>query len=86
MGIFYRFIAASMYADTTHPTAGKMGSYAAVFVVAVGIVLSSFVWNIFAMKKPLIGSPVGFRDYFAAASDAHDRHVGGRHLGRRHIP
>ena len=35
--------------------AGKMGSYAAVFVFAVGIVLSSFVWNTFAMKKPLIG-------------------------------
>jgi glucose uptake protein len=71
MGIFYRFIAASMYADTAHPTAGKMGSYAAVFVVAVGILLSSFAWNTFAMKRPFIGPPVGFRDYFAGNFRTH---------------
>jgi glucose uptake protein len=71
MGIFYRFIAAAMYADTAHPTAGKMGSYAAVFTVAVGILLSSFVWNTFAMKKPFTGPPVGFRDYFAANLRTH---------------
>jgi glucose uptake protein len=71
MGIFYRFVAAAMYADSAHPTAGKMGSYAAVFVVAVGIVLSSFVWNILAMKKPFVGPPVGFRDYFAGNLPTH---------------
>jgi glucose uptake protein len=71
MGIFYRFVAAAMYADTAHPTPGKMGSYAAVFVFAVGILLSSFVWNTFAMKKPFIGPPVGFRDYFAAGPRTH---------------
>jgi glucose uptake protein len=71
MGIFYRFIAAAMYADTAHPTPGKMGSYAAVFTVAVGILLSSFVWNTIAMKKPFTGAPVGFRDYFAANLRTH---------------
>jgi glucose uptake protein len=71
MGIFYRFVAAAMYADSAHPTAGKMGSYAAVFVVAVGIVLSSFVWNTLAMKKPFSGPPVGFRDYFAGNLPTH---------------
>jgi glucose uptake protein len=48
-----------------------MGSYAAVFVVAVGIVLSSFVWNTLAMKKPFSGPPVGFRDYFAGNLPTH---------------
>jgi len=71
MGVFYRFVAAAMYADTAHPTAGKMGSYGAVFVVAVGILLSSFVWNTFAMKKPFIGPPVGFRDYLAGSLRTH---------------
>jgi glucose uptake protein len=71
MGIFYRFVAAAMYSDSAHPTAGKMGSYAAVFVVAVGIVLSSFVWNTLAMKKPFVGPPVGFRDYFAGNLSTH---------------
>jgi glucose uptake protein len=71
MGTFYRFVAAAMYADTAHPTPGKMGSYAAVFVFAVGILLSSFVWNTFAMKKPFIGPPVGFLDYFAGSLRTH---------------
>jgi glucose uptake protein len=71
MGMFYRFVAAAMYADPTHATAGKMGSYAAVFVFAVGIVLSSFVWNTLAMKRPLAGKPVRFRDYFAGSLPTH---------------
>jgi glucose uptake protein len=71
MGIFYRFVAAAMYADPAHATGGKLGCYAAVFVMAVGIVLSSFVWNTFAMKRPLIGDPVGFRDYRAGNLRTH---------------
>jgi glucose uptake protein len=71
MGIFYRFVAAAMYADPAHATSGKMGSYAATFVFAVGIVLSSFVWNTLAMKRPLIGAPVGFRDYRAGNLRTH---------------
>jgi glucose uptake protein len=71
MGMFYRFVAAAMYTDTAHPTPGKMGSYAAVFVFAVGILLSSFVWNTLAMRKPFTGPPVGFRDYFAGRLRTH---------------
>jgi glucose uptake protein len=48
-----------------------MGSYAAVFVFAIGVLLSSFVWNTIAMKKPVIGGPVGFRDYLAASPRTH---------------
>jgi glucose uptake protein len=71
MGMFYRFVAAAMYADPAQPASGQMGSYAAVFVFAVGVLLSSFVWNTIAMKKPVIGGPVGFRDYFAADVGTH---------------
>lgn len=71
MGMFYRFVAAAMYADPAHPATGKMGSYAAVFVFAVGILLSSFLWNTLAMKKPLAGAPVGFRDYCAGNLRTH---------------
>ncbi len=71
MGMFYRFVAAAMYADPSHADRGKMGPYAAVFVMAAGILLSSFVWNTLAMKKPLVGSPVGFRDYFAGSFGTH---------------
>jgi glucose uptake protein len=71
MGVFYRFVAAAMYADVAVPEAGKMGSYAAVFVFAVGVFLSSFLWNTLAMKKPFVGTPVGFADYFKGGLGDH---------------
>jgi glucose uptake protein len=71
MGMFYRFVAAAMYADPADAVSGKMGPYAAVFVLAAGILLSNFVWNTFAMKKPFAGAPVGFRDYFAGSAGTH---------------
>jgi glucose uptake protein len=71
MGFFYRFVAASMYADFTQPEPGKMGPYAAVFVFAVGIFLSNFILNTFIMKKPFVGTPVSFADYFKGGLGTH---------------
>jgi glucose uptake protein len=71
MGSFYRFVAGAMYSDPTLPEPGKMGPYAAVFVFAVGIFVSSFVWNTLAMKKPFVGPPVGFADYFKGSLGNH---------------
>ena len=64
MGFFYRFVAASMYPEFAHPEPGKLGPYAAVFVFAIGIFLSNFVLNTFVMKKPFVGLPVSYADYF----------------------
>jgi len=64
MGFFYRFVAAAMYPDFATPEPGKMGPYAAVFVFAVGIFLSNFILNTFVMKKPFVGTPVSYGDYF----------------------
>jgi len=71
MGFFYRFVAASMYPDFTQPEPGKIGPYAAVFVFAVGIFLSNFVLNTFVMKKPFVGTPVSFGDYFKGGFTTH---------------
>ena len=71
MGVFYRFVAAAMYADTAAPEPGKMGPYAAVFVFAVGVFLSNFVWNTLFMKKPLVGTPVQFAQYFEGSFGTH---------------
>ena len=71
MGMFYRFVAAAMYADPAVPDPGMMGPYAAVFVFAVGIFLSNFVWNTLVMKKPFIGTPVGFAHYFDVGLRTH---------------
>jgi glucose uptake protein len=71
MGMFYRFVAAAMYTDPADAVDGKMGPYAAVFVLAVGIFLSNFVWNTFVMKRPFTGTPVGFREYFKGSPGTH---------------
>jgi glucose uptake protein len=71
MGMFYRFVAAAMYSDPVQPAAGLMGPYAAVFVFAVGVFLSSFVWNTLAMRKPFVGAPVGFASYFQGGLGTH---------------
>jgi glucose uptake protein len=71
MGMFYRFVAAAMYGNPAQPEPGKMGPYAAVFVFAVGIFLSNFVWNTLVMKKPFVGAPVSYADYFKAGFNTH---------------
>src|SRR5208282_5678169 len=71
MGFFYRFVAASMYADFTRPEPGKLGPYAAVFVFAAGIFLSNFVLNTVMMRKPFVGTPVTYADYFKGGLGSH---------------
>lgn len=71
MGLFYRFVAAAMYADPGHPVPGLMGSYAAVFVFAVGVFLSNFLWNTLAMRFPVMGPPVPFSHYLRGRLDTH---------------
>jgi glucose uptake protein len=71
MGFFYRFVAAAMYPDFTRPEAGKLGPYAAVLVFAVGIVLSNFLLNTLMMKKPFVGTPVTYADYFKGGLGTH---------------
>jgi glucose uptake protein len=71
MGMFYRFVAAAMYGDPLHAEPGKMGPYAAVFVFAGGIFLSNFLWNTLVMKRPLVGTPVAFGDYFRGSLSTH---------------
>ncbi|MEE9533436.1 MAG: GRP family sugar transporter [Acidimicrobiia bacterium] len=64
MGFFFRFVVASMATDFVNPEPGKLTPYTAVFFFSVGLLLSNFVWNSIAMKKPFVGDPVPYRDYF----------------------
>lgn len=63
MGFFFRFVVASMATDFANPEPGKLTPYTAVFFFSVGLLLSNFVWNSIAMKKPFVGDPVPYRDY-----------------------
>jgi glucose uptake protein len=64
MGFFFRFVVASMATDFVNPEPGKLTPYTAVFFFSVGLLLSNFVWNSIVMKKPFVGDPVPYRDYF----------------------
>ncbi len=65
MSFFYRFVASSMDLDNfVQPAAGKMTPYTAMFIFAIGIFLSNFIFNTIAMKKPVSGEPVSISGYF----------------------
>lgn len=65
MGFFYRFVAASMSADFKNLEAGKLSPYTAIVTFSVGLLISNFLWNTIVMKKPFVGQPVRFGDYFS---------------------
>lgn len=64
MGFFYRFVAASMSTNFTSPEVGSFTPYSAVFVFAIGVFISNFLWNSIFMFRPLKGEPVSYSDYF----------------------
>ncbi len=71
MGLFYKYVAGSMVTNFTIPEAGKLTPYTALVVFAVGIVVSSFVFNTIQMKRPFSGTPVAFNDYFNGLKKDH---------------
>ncbi len=71
MGLFYKYVAGSMVTDFSIPEVGKLTPYTALVIFAVGVVVSSFVFNTIQMKKPFIGVPVSFSDYFKGKTKDH---------------
>ena len=72
MAFFYRFVAASMdLTDFAHPAAGKLTPYTAVFVFAVGVFASNFIFNTIAMKRPVEGLPIRIGGYFRGSAGTH---------------
>ena len=58
MAFFYRFVAASMDMENfASPAPGKLTPYTAVFVFAIGVFVSNFLFNTLAMKHPVEGNP-----------------------------
>ena len=67
MGWFYSFVAQAIGAvdPMTHELPpGKLSPYTAIVSFSLGLFLSNFLWNSIAMRKPLHGEPVSYRDYF----------------------
>lgn len=72
MAFFYRFVAAAMDLENLEsPTVGMMTPYSALFVFAIGIFISNFLFNTLVMKKPFVGTSVSYSQYFKGSLNTH---------------
>jgi len=71
MALFYRFVASSMATNQQNPEAGMLTPYTAVFIFAIGILISNFLFNTILMKKPFEGAPVTYSQYFKGGFKEH---------------
>lgn len=51
--------------------AGKMTPYTAMVIFALGVFLSNFIVNTIVMKKPFMGEPVTYKQYFKGSFGTH---------------
>lgn len=72
MSFFYRFVAVTMDLDHLEdPMAGMLTPYSAFFIFSLGILMSNFIFNTFVMKKPFVGTPVSYAQYFKGDLKTH---------------
>lgn len=71
MGLFYKYVAGSMISNFQIPEVGKITPYTALVVFAIGVVMSSFVFNTIQMKRPFVGTAVSFSQYFKTVAKDH---------------
>lgn len=72
MAFFYRFVAAAMDLDNfASPAAGKVTPYTAIVIFSLGVLVSNFLFNTLVMKKPFIGEPVTYGQYFKGSFKTH---------------
>ena len=75
-GIIMSFFSALVYngvdlANFSASAAGKLTPYTAMVIFALGVFLSNFIVNTIVMKKPFIGEPVSYKQYFAGNLKTH---------------
>lgn len=72
MSLFYRFVAMAMDLDNfVSPEPGKATPYTAFFLFSLGILLSNFLFNTLAMKRPFEGEPVSYGEYIHGTASTH---------------
>src|SRR5260370_27045271 len=65
MGLWAPFVTHAM--TQGHP----LGPYSVGVFFTLGALLSCFVWNVYFMKKPLVGTPVNFSGFFRGPASGH---------------
>lgn len=74
-GIVMSFFGALVYngmdLNFAAPTPGKVTPYSAMFIFAIGVFLSNFVFNTLVMRFPFVGKPVAISAYFKGNAKTH---------------
>jgi glucose uptake protein len=65
MGLWSPFVAHAMSHGNT------LGPYSVAVFLTLGALLSCFIWNLYFMKKPLVGEPVNFGEFFRGPASGH---------------
>jgi glucose uptake protein len=65
MGLWAPFVTRAM----THGS--PLGPYSTAVFLTLGALLSCSIWNVYFMKKPLVGEPVSFSGYFSGPPAGH---------------
>ena len=65
MGLWAPFVAHAM----TH--GNTLGPYSVAVFLTFGALISCFVWNVYFMRKPLVGEPVSFSGFFRGPASGH---------------
>ena len=72
MAFFYRFVARAMDLDNfASPAPGMVTPYTAIVVFSLGVLLSNFIFNTLVMRKPFVGEPVSYSEYFKGNFKTH---------------
>src|ERR1700730_14377932 len=65
MGLWAPFLAHAMTQGNT------LGPYSIAVFLTLGALLSCSIWNVYFMKKPLVGEPVNFSGFFRGPASGH---------------
>lgn len=71
MGLYYKYVANSMFPDPLKPLAGMLSPYTAIWFFSGGVFLSNLVLNPLMMVKPFSGPRVSFSAYFKGSWKDH---------------
>ena len=65
MGLWAPFLTKAM------TNGNPLGPYSVVVFLTLGALHSCFIWNVYFMRRPLVGDPVSFRGFFRGPASGH---------------
>ena len=72
MSTFYRFVVKGMDINNfEQPADGMLTPYSAIFIFSLGVLVSNYLFNTYDMKRPFVGEPVSYSEYFKGSLSTH---------------